>query len=103
MGALSPVAVLAEGLTKRFGSTRAVDELDLEVLAGEVFGLVRSNVGRGMSLPEGDERPTTVQARRFCEVVQAGSPRTRAYRTLITASVPQPSANSRRRHELVRR
>jgi ABC-2 type transport system ATP-binding protein len=36
-------AVLTEGLTKRFGPVRAVDALDLEVFAGEVFGFLGPN------------------------------------------------------------
>ena len=48
MGALSPAAVRTEGLTKRFGSTAAVDRLDLEVCPGEVFGFLGPN-GAGKS------------------------------------------------------
>jgi ABC-2 type transport system ATP-binding protein len=48
MGASSPPAVLTEGLTKRFGTTTAVDHLDLEVRPGEVFGFLGPN-GAGKS------------------------------------------------------
>ncbi len=48
MGALSPAAVRTEGLSKRFGTTTAVDELNLEVGAGEVFGFLGPN-GAGKS------------------------------------------------------
>jgi ABC-2 type transport system ATP-binding protein len=36
-------AIMAEGLTKRFGSLEAVDHLDLRIPAGEVFGLLGPN------------------------------------------------------------
>ena len=45
---MSPAAVRTEGLTKRFGTTTAVDELDLEVGSGEVFGFLGPN-GAGKS------------------------------------------------------
>jgi ABC-2 type transport system ATP-binding protein len=48
MGTLSTAAVQAEGLTKRFGTTTAVDRLDLEVRPGEVFGFLGPN-GAGKS------------------------------------------------------
>ena len=48
MGALSPAAVRTESLSKRFGTTTAVDELNLEVGAGEVFGFLGPN-GAGKS------------------------------------------------------
>ncbi len=48
MGAPSPAAVRTEGLTKRFGTTTAVDDLDLEVGSGEVFGFLGPN-GAGKS------------------------------------------------------
>jgi len=37
------VAIRAEGLVKRFGETRALDGLDLEVAAGTVLGLLGPN------------------------------------------------------------
>jgi ABC-2 type transport system ATP-binding protein len=37
------VAIATRGLTKRFGDVVAVEELDLEVLSGEVFGFVGPN------------------------------------------------------------
>jgi ABC-2 type transport system ATP-binding protein len=36
-------AILTEGLTKRYGETLALDELDLEVAAGEVYGYLGPN------------------------------------------------------------
>jgi ABC-2 type transport system ATP-binding protein len=36
-------AVLAEGVSKRYGATLALDSLDLEVARGEVFGLLGPN------------------------------------------------------------
>src|SRR5579862_9505575 len=36
-------AIVAEGLVKRFGETRALDGFDLEVEAGTVFGLLGPN------------------------------------------------------------
>jgi ABC-2 type transport system ATP-binding protein len=48
MGAVSPAAVRTENLTKRFGTTTAVDRLDLEVRPGEVFGFLGPN-GAGKS------------------------------------------------------
>jgi len=48
MGVMSPAAVRTERLSKRFGTTTAVDELNLEVGAGEVFGFLGPN-GAGKS------------------------------------------------------
>jgi ABC-2 type transport system ATP-binding protein len=48
MGAPSHAAVRTERLTKRFRMTAAVDNLDLEVRPGEVFGLLGPN-GAGKS------------------------------------------------------
>jgi ABC-2 type transport system ATP-binding protein len=39
----APAAVLVHGLTKRFGEVLAVDGLDLEVRAGELFGFLGPN------------------------------------------------------------
>ena len=36
-------AIIIEGLTRRFGQTLAVDQLDLRVARGEVFGLLGPN------------------------------------------------------------
>lgn len=55
-------AIRAEGLTKRFGATTAVDELDLTVANGETFALLGVN-GAGKSttiaMLTGLERPTS--------------------------------------------
>ena len=40
---INPVAIRAEGLTKRYGETLAVDGLDLEIPSGEFFGLLGPN------------------------------------------------------------
>lgn len=39
----APLAVLAQGLTKRYGRTLALDSLDLNVLEGEVYGYLGPN------------------------------------------------------------
>jgi oleandomycin transport system ATP-binding protein len=43
MTAAKPNAIIARGLTKRFGATTAVDGIDLTIPAGIVFGLVGPN------------------------------------------------------------
>jgi ABC-2 type transport system ATP-binding protein len=48
MGSQSPAAVRTHGLTKWFGSTLALDRLDLEIRPGEVFGFLGPN-GAGKS------------------------------------------------------
>ncbi|HEX2028390.1 MAG TPA: ABC transporter ATP-binding protein [Nitriliruptorales bacterium] len=40
---MSSAVIVTEGLTKRYGSTLAVDHLDLQVERGEVFGLLGPN------------------------------------------------------------
>ncbi|HEX9116854.1 MAG TPA: ABC transporter ATP-binding protein [Anaerolineae bacterium] len=45
---MDEVTILASGLTKRYGSLLAVDRLDLEVHAGEIFGFLGPN-GAGKS------------------------------------------------------
>jgi len=47
-GALPPIAVRTEKLSKRFGATDALIDLDLEVAQGEVFGYLGPN-GAGKS------------------------------------------------------
>ena len=68
MGAMAPVAVRTAGLTKRFGTTTAVDRLDLEVRPGEIFGFLGPN-GAGKSttvrLLLGHLRATSGQASIF--------------------------------------
>jgi ABC-2 type transport system ATP-binding protein len=60
--------ILTEQLTKRYGSTTALDSLDLEIEQGEVFGYLGPN-GAGKSttlaLLLGLIRPTSGQARIF--------------------------------------
>jgi ABC-2 type transport system ATP-binding protein len=59
-------AISVSGLRKSYGSTRAVDELDFEVGAGEVFGLLGPN-GAGktttVEILEGYRRPDAGSAR----------------------------------------
>lgn len=43
MQPLSDVAIDATGLVKHFGSTRAVDGLDLDVRTGAVYGVLGPN------------------------------------------------------------
>ena len=45
---ISASMIRARGLTKNFGSFRAVDELDFDVAAGEAFGFLGPN-GAGKS------------------------------------------------------
>ena len=45
---MAPAAIRTLGLTKHFGSVIALDGLDLDVFAGEVFGFVGPN-GAGKS------------------------------------------------------
>jgi ABC-2 type transport system ATP-binding protein len=42
------VAIRTEGLTKAYGSFRALDHVDLEIRSGEVFGYIGPN-GSGKS------------------------------------------------------
>ena len=37
------IVIRAEGLTKRYGATLAVDHIDLEVSAGEIVGILGPN------------------------------------------------------------
>src|SRR5262245_9617598 len=61
-------AINAEGLTKRYGSTLALDRLDLAVEPGEVYGYLGPN-GAGKTttirLLLGLHRPTTGRAELF--------------------------------------
>jgi oleandomycin transport system ATP-binding protein len=43
MTAITPNAIVARGLTKRFGATTAVDGIDLTIPVGTVFGLLGPN------------------------------------------------------------
>ena len=64
--ALDPPAIVARGLTKRYGTLVAVDELDLEVRAGEIYGLLGPN-GAGKTttilMLLGLSEPTSGEAR----------------------------------------
>lgn len=64
----SPEAITTEGLTKRYGTTTALDSLDLTVPTGEVFGYLGPN-GAGksttISLLLGLIRPTSGRASVF--------------------------------------
>jgi ABC-2 type transport system ATP-binding protein len=40
---VEPVPIVAHGLTKRYGDLVAVDHLDLEIVPGEIFGLLGQN------------------------------------------------------------
>ena len=61
-------AIRAEGLTKRYGSTLALDGLDLAVAEGEIYGYLGPN-GSGKTttirLLLGLHRPTAGQATLF--------------------------------------
>jgi ABC-2 type transport system ATP-binding protein len=62
---MGAIAIKTSGLTKSFGRTKAVDHLDLEVVQGELFGLVGPD-GAGksttMRLLTGIMRPTSGNA-----------------------------------------
>jgi ABC-2 type transport system ATP-binding protein len=70
-------AIRAEGLTKRYGQTTALDALDLEIAPGEVFGYLGPN-GAGKSttiaLLLGLIRPTSGHARIFDLDVRRDAP-----------------------------
>ena len=61
-------AIRAEGLTKRYGSTLALDALDLTIERGEIYGYLGPN-GSGKTttirLLLGLHRPTTGRAELF--------------------------------------
>jgi polyether ionophore transport system ATP-binding protein len=65
---MSASAIVTEALTKRYGSTLALDSLDLEIAAGEVYGYLGPN-GAGKTttirLLLGLHRPTAGSARLF--------------------------------------
>ena len=70
-------AVCAEGLTKRYGRTVALDGLDLEIQPGEVFGYLGPN-GAGKSttiaMLLGFVRPSAGRARIFDLDVRRDAP-----------------------------
>jgi ABC-2 type transport system ATP-binding protein len=78
-GALAPAAVVARGVRKRFGTLDALDGLDLEIRAGEIYGLLGPN-GSGKTtfircmagLVRPDAGDITVLGRTPREVVSAG-------------------------------
>lgn len=47
--AVDDAAISVNGLSKRFGDTIAVDNIDLEIKKGELFGLLGAN-GAGRAL-----------------------------------------------------
>lgn len=74
---MGTTAVQLRGLTKRFGSTLAVDDLDLDVPAGSFFGLVGPN-GAGktttLSMATGLLRPTAGTVELLGHQVWGGRP-----------------------------
>jgi ABC-2 type transport system ATP-binding protein len=59
----APSVIQASGITKRYGSTRAVDDVTLEVLHGEIFGLIG---------PNGAGKTTTMECIEGLRVPDAG-------------------------------
>jgi len=58
----APIAVATNGLTKRYGATTALADLDLEIRAGAITGLLgRNGAGKStlLQLVAGFERPTS--------------------------------------------
>ncbi len=75
-------AVVTRGLTRRFGRHIAVDHLDLEVRAGELYGFLG---------PNGAGKSTTL--RMLCGLLRAE--RRGRYRCSASTWSPSPSASSR--------
>ncbi|SIO53473.1 ribosome-dependent ATPase [Rhodovulum sp. ES.010] len=75
-----PVAIAAEGLTKRFGDFTAVDDVSFRIEKGEIFGFLGSN-GCGktttMKMLTGLLDPTSGQARLFGKPVESADLATR--------------------------
>ena len=73
-------AIVAKGLTRRFGDFTAVDSVDFSISRGEIFGFLGSN-GCGktttMKMLTGLLPPTAGEAYLFGEAVDAGSNRMR--------------------------
>ena len=78
MIAPSPAAIRTEGLTKRFRTTVALDQLDLEVRTGEVFGLLGPNGagevdhGPAAAGPASSERGPRADLRHRCRRRRGG-------------------------------
>jgi ABC-2 type transport system ATP-binding protein len=116
-------AIITEGLTKRFGSTTALDELNLTVATGEVFGFLGPN-GAGKTttirLLLGLSRPSAGRARIFgrdceresiavhrrCAFVTGGAslwPSLTGAETLALLGGVQGNVDARFRDELIER
>jgi ABC-2 type transport system ATP-binding protein len=81
MAAATEVVIRTDGLVKDYGSTRALDHLDLEVRRGEVFGFLGPN-GAGKSttirILLDQLRPTEGHAEVLGQTPQDGGPALRA-------------------------
>ena len=78
---MSDTVIEARGLVKDYGRTRALDGLDLEVLAGEVYGFIGPNgAGKSTTIRVLLDllRPTAGEARVFGLAPAAGGPALRA-------------------------
>ena len=86
----TPGVIALRGLTKRYGATLALDDVDLDVPAGSVFGFLGPN-GAGKTttirLMLALQRPTAGEAVLFGESVAPGSPALRR----VGAMVERPS------------
>ena len=92
--ATSEVVIETARLTKRYGDKIAVDQLNLKVRRGEVFGLLGPNgAGKtttilmllGLTEPSGERRGSTASARR----------ETRCWSSRELATCPTRSASTR--------
>jgi ABC-2 type transport system ATP-binding protein len=78
---MTEVVLQTEGLTKRYGSLTAVDNLSLEIYGGEIFGFLGPN-GAGkttsISMMCGLLKPTAGRVLIHSKLVHGGSPEVRA-------------------------